>query len=206
MPNARSFWDKAARKYAAAPIRDEESYAKTLERVRARLAPTDRVLELGCGTGTTAMKLADTAAHITATDVSDEMIAIANEKKAAAGLVNVDFAVAGVGAAPAGRFDAVLAFNLFHLVDDMPAALAAVRERVAEGGYFISKTPCLAEKKGFLKPVIALMKWIGKAPPTVAFLTIAAVDDAIEAAGFDIVETADLPVDFPSRFVVARRR
>ena len=52
------FWDKSARKYAAAPIKDMEGYDRTVDRTRQLLRDTDTVLELGCGTGTTALKLA----------------------------------------------------------------------------------------------------------------------------------------------------
>ena len=55
------FWDRIARKYAADPIKDMDGYARTVDRTRHHLRSTDTVLELGCGTGTTALKL---AAHV----------------------------------------------------------------------------------------------------------------------------------------------
>ena len=53
-PTVSRFWDRLAAGYAKKPVPDEEAYARTLERVRAHLTPNDRVLELGCGTGTSA--------------------------------------------------------------------------------------------------------------------------------------------------------
>lgn len=53
------FWDKAARKYAAFPIGDEAGFERTLARTRALITPNARVLELGCGTDTVALRLSD---------------------------------------------------------------------------------------------------------------------------------------------------
>jgi ubiquinone/menaquinone biosynthesis C-methylase UbiE len=45
----------------------------------------------GCGTGTTALKLAPSLGRIMATDISGEMIAIAREKARAEGCGNATF-------------------------------------------------------------------------------------------------------------------
>ncbi|MBX9775787.1 MAG: hypothetical protein K2Y71_15505 [Xanthobacteraceae bacterium] len=52
------FWNRAARKYAADPITDLTGYERTLARTRGLLRSSDIVMELGCGTGTTTLKLA----------------------------------------------------------------------------------------------------------------------------------------------------
>ena len=75
------FWDRTSRKYAKAAISDQAGYERTLERTRALLGPDDRVLELGCGTGTTALRLAGDVQSYCATDISAEMIAIAEKKR-----------------------------------------------------------------------------------------------------------------------------
>ena len=94
------FWDKAARKYAAGKIADQAGYERSLRRTRDFLSPDSDVLEIGCGTGSTALKQAPFARHITATDISPEMITIASEKIAKSGPVNVDFIVARAGELP----------------------------------------------------------------------------------------------------------
>jgi ubiquinone/menaquinone biosynthesis C-methylase UbiE len=80
------FWDRAARKYATDPIADIAGYERTLERTRHYLKGDETAFEFGCGTGTTALKLAPFVQRIVATDISAEMIAIAREKAKAEGL------------------------------------------------------------------------------------------------------------------------
>lgn len=210
---AQQFWDKAAEGYARSPVRDEAAYATTLTRVRAHLTPRDRVLELGCGTGTTALKLADAVAHITATDISGEMVRIGQEKAAAQGVTNVTFlqGVPGDAAlATGGPYDVVTAFNLLHLIDDLPAFLDRVAPLVKPGGLFISKSVCRPApgegglKFAALRLILPVMQALGKAP-FVAFRPIPALEAEIEAAGFTLLETGNYPARPPSRFIVARK-
>jgi ubiquinone/menaquinone biosynthesis C-methylase UbiE len=187
------FWDRIARKYAADPIKDMEGYARTLDRTRHYLRGTDTVLELGCGTGTTALQLALHVSRMVATDFSGEMIAIAREKAAAAACSNVEFAVATPEHAadgapwPDGSFDAVLAFNLWHLVADRTSAFVQVHHVLKPGGLFVSKTPCLADMNPLIRLAVPVMQLVGKAP-TVSVFSATALEREIEAAGFAIVE------------------
>lgn len=179
------FWDRIASGYSAQPIADEASYARKLAATRAWLRPDMRVLELGCGTGSTALEHAPHVAHVDATDVSAAMIAIGREKAERAGVANVRFRQAGVEdfQAPDGSYDVVLALNLLHLVPDRAAALAKIRRVLKPGGLFVSSTVCLADRLWFLRPVIPVMQWLGKAP-WVDFAKSEAVLREIEGAGF----------------------
>ena len=185
------FWDRIARKYAADPIKDMDGYARTLDRTRYYLRGTDTVLELGCGTGTTALTLAPHVGRLVATDLSGEMIAIAREKAAAAACRNAEFVVATPESAPwpDGLFDAVLAFNLWHLVADRVSAFAHVHRVLRPGGLFVSKTPCLAEMNPLIKLAVPVMRFVGKAPYVASFSAVTLERD-IEAAGFTLIERA----------------
>lgn len=213
MIGSQAFWDRQAERYARSPVSDEAAYAATLARVRSHLKTSDRVLELGCGTGTTALKLADAAAHITATDISGEMVRIGQDKAAAQGVTNVSFlrgAAGDTALAGNGPFDVVMAFNLLHLIEDLPETLARIAPLVKPGGLFISKSICRPEPgdTGFrfraIRMVLPVMQLLGKAP-FVAFRSIAEFEAAITAAGFTILETGNYPARPPSRFVVARK-
>jgi ubiquinone/menaquinone biosynthesis C-methylase UbiE len=185
------FWDRIARRYATDPIKDMDGYERTLDRTRQYLNGTDAVLELGCGTGTTALRLAPHVSRMTATDLSGEMIAIAREKATAQACPNVEFAVATPDRSPwpDSSFDAVLAFNLWHLVADRASALAHVHRLLKTGHLFVSKTPCLAEMNPLIRLAVPVMQLIGKAP-YVAFFSADEFEREIERAGFTIVERA----------------
>lgn len=201
-----AFWNGMARRYAAAPMRAPENWEKTLERTLAHLPAEAEVLELGCGTGSTALRLAPHVARYVGTDDADAMIAIAQEKLAAEPVAGLSFAAArpGDGSLPPGPFDAVTAFNLLHLLPDLPAALAEMRGLLKPGGLLIAKTPCLGGRYTVLWPVVAALRLFGKAPP-LRFLRPHRLEATIEAAGFAIEERGDYPARPPSRFVVARR-
>lgn len=203
-----SFWTKMSAKYAASPISDMPAYEATLDRVIAHMPKGARVLELGCGTGSTALRLAPHAHSIIATDYAEGMIAQARARPSAD---NVQFLCADVFDPDLedGEFDVVMAFNLFHLVPDTTSAFTRIHDLLAPGGLFISKTPCLGERSlgfkfGLLKRAVPVMQWIGKAP-FVRFETIKGVDADITSAGFDIAETGNYPTRPPNHFVVAQR-
>lgn len=200
-----AFWNGMARRYAESPVRSPENWEKTLARVAAHLSPGDRVLELGCGTGSTALRLASSVASYLGTDDASEMIEIAREKLDDDPIAGLRFAPGrtGDGSLPEGPYDAVLGFNVLHLVPDLSATLAEARSLLEPGGLLITKTPCLGGNHfAALWPVVRLLRLIGKAPP-VRFLSSRALEAAIGQAGFEIEERGDYPP--PSRFLVARR-
>jgi ubiquinone/menaquinone biosynthesis C-methylase UbiE len=206
VPDAE-FWNKRADRYAKRPVKDMASYQKTLDLTRKRLSTRDRVLEVGCGTGTTALHLAPNAGEILATDISQRMVEIGREKAAAQGVENVRFE-RGTLFDPeleAEPFDVVMAFNFLHLVEDIPTALRRVHGLLKPGGLFISKTVCLAEKSRLFALVLIPMKWVNLAP-YVECLTIAELEGMVRDAGFEILETGSYPASPPSRFLVARKR
>ena len=86
-----AFWNKAANKYAASKIADVGGYEETMGRAKALLKPGDHVLEIGCGTGSTAMVLAPHVKHYTGTDIAEGMLRFAHEKQAAASIDNLTF-------------------------------------------------------------------------------------------------------------------
>jgi ubiquinone/menaquinone biosynthesis C-methylase UbiE len=187
--NDTRFWDRAAAKYANDPIKDMAGYNRTVERTRQLLKPSDTVLEIGCGTGTTALSLAPFVTRLAATDVSGEMIAIAREKADKQFCINADFDVAAASALPAAdnTYDAALAFNVLHLIADQTAALAEIFRTLKPGGLFITKTPCLSEMNPLIRFAVPVMRLIGKAPFVSSF-TAYELECAMADAGFIIID------------------
>lgn len=188
MQDDAKFWDRAAGKYAASAISDMGGYERSLERMRSLLDPHFTVLELGCGTGSTALRLAGGVQSYLATDISAAMIEIAQEKLADSPSSPLNFrrATAESMAAEGTQYDAVLGLNYLHLVQDLRATLRCIHSLLAPGGLFISKTACLADMNPVIRLAIPLMQFIGKAPH-VNVLSAAGLEQEIREAGFEIL-------------------
>lgn len=212
MVAAEKFWNGIADKYSGLAIPDPEAYEATLARVRPWLNTTDSLLELGCGTGTTALKLAGCVGRITASDIASEMVRIGADKARDAGVETIEFARGGIAdmAARGEQYDVVTAFNLLHLLDDLPGALADIHAMVRPGGLFISKTFCRpgpgqsSLQYRAMRILVPVMQLVGKAP-FVAFMPIPELEAAIRAAGFEVLETGNYPERPPRRLIVARK-
>lgn len=209
MQQAARFWNGVADSYAKSPIKDKESYEYTLGRIKSYLSNNDQVLEVGCGTGSTALLLAPTVAQITASDLSNNMIRIAKQKASSQSVQNVRFITSDLFGSTLnqGPYDAVLALNLIHLIEDTQEAMRRISLLLKPGGLFVSKTVCRPGKGTPFKfrlmlMILPLMQLLKKAP-FVKFMEIAELEGHIADAGFKIIETSNSPP--PSRFIVAKK-
>ncbi len=198
------FWDRAARRYSESPVADEEIYERKLEITRQYLTPQSHVLEIGCGTGSTAIAHAPLVKHIVATDFSEGMIEIARKKAEAAGVENITFRVQSADASLVeDRYGVVLALNVLHLIDDLETTIAHIAGALEKDGVFISSTPSLIEMAWFLRPVSGLGRRFGVLP-NLNFFTSEELLSAIKDSGFEIVE--EWRPKKGSLFVVAKKR
>ena len=190
MPDKAKFWDKVAEKYSKQPIANQKAYEIKLDLTREYFTPDSKVLEFGCGTGSTAILHAPFVKHIDALDVSPEMIRIARDKIAPAEVTNVAFSVADMDSfqAQPGSYDAALGLNILHLLDNRMASMGRVYEALKPGGYFISSTACIREKwyMRLLDPMFPLMNMFGQWP-RVSRMTAKQLQADIESIGFKTV-------------------
>ncbi len=203
-PAAR-FWDRIAERYARKPVPDEAVYREKLRLTRERLGPDMTVLELGCGTGSTAIAHASFVRRLEAVDLSGRMLEIARARAAEAGVDNLAFIQASLEdyEAPDESFDAVLALSLLHLVEDRRAALAKIHRLLTPGGLFVSSTACIADFWPWFHLVAPLGRRLGLFPP-VAIFSSAALERDLAEAGF-AVEHRWQPEKKTALFVVARK-
>ena len=183
-----TFWNMIAKKYARDPVADVPSYEHKLAMTQAILRPDMHLIEVGCGTGTTALYHAPKVAQIDAVDFSKAMIAIAKEKAQDQGISNVNFRVASLGDLPeSANYDMALALSFLHLIDDPAAGLKKLAAQVKPGGYVVSSTVCMGDMGGLIPKIVP---WIGKTGllPKVVPATRDMLRQAHRAAGLEIME------------------
>jgi len=207
MAESDKFWDKTAERYAKSPVSDEATYQKKLAETQSFFTPNMRVLEFGCGTGTTAIHHAPHVQHIDAIDISENMLEIGRGKAREAGVENITFTHGTLTEfnAETGSLDAVLGLNVIHLLADRQAVIAEVVRILKPGGIFVSSTVCLANSYlRFIKLVVPLGKLLGLMPD-VFVLSEAELAVEFTNAGFVIDRQWHHGKNGIAVFIVARK-
>ncbi len=206
MDRSAKFWDRIAARYARKPVADEAAYRRKLEISRGYFRPDMEVLELGCGTGSTAIAHAPYVKHIRAVDISARMLEIARRKADEAKVENVTFERAAIDdlEVPAQSLDAVLALSILHLLADKDAAIAQVHDMLKPGGVFISSTVCLADAGNWFRFVAPVGRTLGLIP-LVRFFTKEDLERSLQRAGFEI-DHSWRPGKAKAVFIVAKKQ
>ncbi len=207
MSTSERFWDKKAESYAKSPISDEATYQKKLAETQSFFRPNMRILEFGCGTGTTAVHHAPYVQHIDAIDISENMLQIGRGKASGSGLDNITFTRGTLTefGAEDESFGAVLGLNVIHLLPDRQTVIAEVARILKPGGIFVSSTVCLGHSYlRFIKLVAPLGKWLGLMPD-VFVLTEAELASEVTSAGLKIERQWHHGKGGISVFMIARK-
>ncbi|MDX6374686.1 MAG: hypothetical protein QOD98_3674 [Nocardioidaceae bacterium] len=134
-------WDAEAATFDDEPdhgLRDPMTRDAWLRLLTTHLPePPARIADLGCGTGTLSLLLADAGYAVDGVDFSPEMVTRARDK--AGGRDAVTFAVADAGAPPleAGGYDAVLCRHVLWALPDQTATLERWIELLEDGGRLV---------------------------------------------------------------------
>lgn len=203
-----AFWNRLAEKYSRQPVADPDAFERKIAITKSHMTITDVVLDIGCGTGSLALRLAPSGAQTHGLDLSSEMIRIAEDKARAQQIDNVTFHVGAFDerfdALADGSVDVLCAYSILHLVPDRAAALARIHRLLKPGGVLVSSTVCLGESWVPYRPILAVMRWLGKAPP-VASLKKATLEREVREAGFVDLESPDVGAVPMIAFMVARK-
>ena len=143
------FWDSVAGVYDLfVNVVNRRTHLALRKIVADLIKPGDRVLECACGTGLLTEVIAQKCAHLTATDFAPKMLARAKKNCAAFG--NIDFECADITALKYAdnRFDAVVAGNVIHLLDEPMKALDELDRVCRPGGRLIIPTYMNRDKRG----------------------------------------------------------
>jgi len=133
--NDYQYWSKTADRFDAAT--EYIAGAKTLEAAKHwlsnQLIATDVALEIGCGTGLYSSVIAERVQHLTATDMSPEMLSKARARLQAYSNVAVEPADAYHTKYAEHSFDVVFMGNVVRIVQE-PVAVLREGHRLLKGG------------------------------------------------------------------------
>ena len=205
MDRSIRFWDRIAERYSNQPIADGAAYQKKLQATREYFRPDMEVLELGCGTGSTAIIHAPYVKHIQAIDISSKMIEIAQGKAGARNVENVTFAQSTIDefSVDDQTLDAVLGLSILHLLENRDDVIAKVYKMLKPGGVFVTSTMCLGDTMKFFKVIAPVGKFLGLMPLVKVF-TARELEASLTDAGFEI-DYKWQPGKGKAVFVVAKR-
>lgn len=136
---AREAWDREAAEFdseADHGLRDP-AVRQAWDALMGRLLPEApaRVVDMGCGTGSLSVLLAERGYAVTGVDLSPKMLAVAQAKAQTAGVV-VDFGLADATDPdlPTGSFDVVLSRHVIWALPDPGAAFRRWLRLLSPGG------------------------------------------------------------------------
>ncbi len=203
-----------------------ESLADTIARsLTAALAPGARVLDVACGTGTLARRLAARGLRVHGIDAVAPLAAFAERRRPPATAVRLSFGMADIAreAIAGAPFDALVSLHTLTWHPDRPALLEGCRANLRPGApaVFVAATrpasivPTVRRLVALDGPAAAVraLRWL---VPTALFErvrdadlyypTAAALIAELEGAGFDVLECVPTFIADLSLRVWARRR
>jgi ubiquinone/menaquinone biosynthesis C-methylase UbiE len=137
------------------------------------------------------------------------MLRIANNKASAQGVRNVTFQVGPFDDSFATfadeSLDGICAYSILHLVEDREGALRRIHRLLKPGGFFISSTVCLGESRVPYGALLAMMRWVGKAPRVVSLFHKRTLEDEMRRAGFVDLTQPDVGAKPDIAFIVASK-
>lgn len=201
----RAYWDRQAKRYDRAVRWLGGATPRMVVRVAQAAQGLPRVLEVAAGTGLVTELLARSAQDIVATDSSSGMVAVLEQRVAKLALGNVTVMRADLCDLPPGlgRFDAVVAANVLHLLPDLPAALASLAAALHPGGLLIA--PTYAHDQTWTARLASRFLFSLGLPARRRF-TAERLCAAIAEAGLEVVHCEVLPGLLPIAYVEARKR
>ena len=206
MRNPERFWDRIAKNYDKRSDKKNESLLKTIENIKRHLNPEDQVLDFACGTGEKALGVAERVQSVHGIDLSPRMIEKASMKTTDRQIDNAQFSQTDLFDATLkpGTYDAIMAFYIFHLVNDPAQVFKRIHELLKPDGRLICETPCLGESGAVVGWLIALVGKSGVLPKVHCFRIAELKSMMSNASSFQLIESVSAEENRNHLFVVAK--
>lgn len=201
-----TFWDKRSLSYDEGIQNHDGAFDQTIASTKSLLSPSDIVLDVGCASGEYSLDLAPHVQHIHGIDVSQKMIELADQKALHRQINNIRFCQMDVldPSLTEQSFSIVIAFNVLHLVDDIPQVLSRLHSLLKPGGLIISQTPCLEQMGFILRGFIGLAQKVGLAPKVLS-LSSCRLEQLLSHHQFAIEENKPWDVQHVTQWIIARK-
>ena len=149
-----------------------------------------KTLELGCGNGTYSKILIREAEYLTATDFSDEMVAVSKKRLKGIGNISVEKANCFSLSYPDSSFDTVFMANLLHVIPEPEKAVAEGKRVLKKNGRLIVISFTTEGMTFFSKlgMIYRYLKTYGKPSPTAHTLTVQKTREMLKSCGFKVEE------------------
>lgn len=199
-----TFWDFCAPFYDLAEKANGRAYDVMLETVRERLPHGANVLEVAAGTGAISLAVADKAASVLCTDISEQMLAVARKKAAKRGVKNIEFDRMNIfdTGRPDNSFDAVIAGQVLHLINEPEKAAAELR-RVSKQTVILPMS-LTKNLRGSAKLSVGVYRLFGFSPK--AEFDAEGYAAFLPQIGFENCEIIHIPGKIPMAVAIWRKR
>ena len=114
-----------------------------------------QVIEFGCGTGYFTKAIAENATHVLATDLSHEMLEVAQTELREFGNITIQKADCRRGSFPAETFDTAVLVNLLHVIENRSECLQETNRILRNRGTLI-----VVDFTGWQMPLLKKMKLV----------------------------------------------
>ena len=203
MNKSEKFFDKVSRRSKPEP---NQTASKVIELSKELLEKDSYILDFGCGSGAITNKLAEDVRSIDAIDISSGMLEFAQKQAENSSIENINYIQASIfdGRFKDQQFDAILAFNVLHYIEDMPKLFGRIDTLLKPEGLFLSSTACLREKRSLIGYLVLFLTKIG-VMPRMYFYKRSELEDLIINGNFRMIGTEKIS-KLPEYFIVTRKR
>lgn len=207
MYSSVKFWDKKASSYDEIANKYEKSYKELVEYIKNLVAKNDVVLDFACGTGLVCNRLAPFVEKVVAIDTSSGMLEMAKQKAFENNIGNIEFKQISIINADFKdeTFNIILAINVLILIRNIDEILSKINALLKPGGYFISATAILKERKKKHRNFIYSFLRLVRLMPSFKSYSQNELLELIEKHGFQIIESRNMAYDPPNIFIVATK-